>query len=79
MTNISDNLDIAAEITQAATDNILANHAQMMRKAESLKPLAECRQCGERISEARQRAVKGVQCCVACQETADQRAKGYRR
>ncbi|WP_405121117.1 TraR/DksA C4-type zinc finger protein [Pseudomonas leptonychotis] len=49
-----------------------------MRKAESLQPLAECRECGERISEARQRAVKGVQCCVACQQIEEKRAEGYR-
>jgi len=33
--------------------------------------LTECAECGDRIPEARRRAVAGVRLCLVCQEEAD--------
>lgn len=79
MTNQSDNLDAAAEYTQADTDAKVAGLLNRVREAQSLPTLTECRECGETIPEARQRAVKGVQCCAPCQQIVEKRAKGFCR
>ncbi len=43
--------------------------------------LSHCEECGDRIPEARRKAVPGVLLCVSCQEArdADGPASGYNR
>lgn len=44
--------------------------------------LSHCEECGERIPEARRKALPGVRHCVACQEQldrAEQDGAGYNR
>ena len=57
--------DRAAEYAQ--TD--LKYHLQRIRSAASKTESARvCEDCGEKIPEARRRAVPGVRTCIRCQE-----------
>ncbi len=55
----------------ASVDEAVTRARQQLHRGESLET---CEECGEAIPEARQRAIKGVHLCVACQELADQKA-----
>lgn len=55
----------------ASVDEAVTRVRQQLHRGESLET---CEDCGEPIPQARQRAIKGVRLCVACQELADQQA-----
>jgi phage/conjugal plasmid C-4 type zinc finger TraR family protein len=56
------------EQIDASVDDAVARARRALRKGESL---THCEDCGEKIPEARRRAVPGVHRCVACQSEAD--------
>ncbi|PSV17174.1 molecular chaperone DnaK [Photobacterium kishitanii] len=64
---MADVIDNGCETEAKFTEMALANH-----RAKSFKPqkksAAECEECGDPISIARQLAVPGCQCCVMCQQ-----------
>ena len=53
----------------ANLDDALAAARQNLPSGES------ARECGEPIPEARRRALRGVQLCIACQEEADKQQR----
>lgn len=59
----------------AVQDQIDASVADAVERARNNlgngASLSDCEECGEAIPPARQRAVRGVRCCVACQEVRD--------
>lgn len=57
------------QISDSLNDE-LERARSLLYKGESLR---FCEECGERIPEARRRALPGVRLCVACQEEADKR------
>ena len=52
----------------ANLDDALAAARQNLPSGESAR---ECAECGEPIPEARRRALRGVQLCIACHAEAD--------
>ena len=56
---------------QASIEDEAARARARLPKGESLKL---CRQCGEKIPEARRKALPGVSLCLACQEEEDETA-----
>ena len=56
----------------ANLDDALATARQNLPSGESAR---ECAECGEPIPEARRRALRGVQLCIACQEEADKQQR----
>lgn len=64
-----DDIDRAAEREEKMREDALA--AQAQRAGFSGKHTADsaefCEECGEKIPEARRRALPGVQLCVECQ------------
>ncbi len=70
----------------AVQEQIDATVADGIRRAQSRLPQgparAQCAECGEPIPPERQRAVPGVQLCLACQRRSDEEAavfSGYNR
>jgi phage/conjugal plasmid C-4 type zinc finger TraR family protein len=58
------------EQIDASVEDAVARARGALSKGESLR---ECEDCGEKIPEARRKAVPGVRRCVACQAEADGR------
>lgn len=72
---MSDNADIANDLTQHRLDLALQNRAHL-----PIGPSAvECIECGELIHEQRRNALPGVQPCISCAKDADTKAMHYRR
>lgn len=70
----------------AINDQIADSIADEIARARSRLPTGEsliaCEECGEKIPEARRRALPGVRLCLACQEKRDKeytRFTGYNR
>ena len=61
----------AADMAQASTE-VYAKAAQQRTSQQSSRESSEfCENCGERILEARRKAVSGCRFCITCQEEAD--------
>lgn len=64
-----------AEIAQIATlfenENALRKHREQTLLESSRPSAKECAECGEEISEARRKAVPGVQLCIYCKERSE--------
>lgn len=70
----------------AVQDQIDASVEDAVRLARQQLPrgesLSHCRECGEKIPEARRRAVPGVQLCIPCQSELENESfdlSGYNR
>ncbi len=70
----------------AVQDQIDATIEDAVNRSRSQLPqgesLMECAECGERIPEARRRAIAGVRLCISCQEVIDKNqaeVSGYNR
>jgi phage/conjugal plasmid C-4 type zinc finger TraR family protein len=70
----------------AAQDQIDATVEDGVQRAKSRLPsgpgLSHCPECGNKIPEARRKAIPGVRLCVDCQEASDRNAtafSGYNR
>lgn len=64
-----DELDRASRIETAYRENMIA----AVRETDNTMSSSVCLDCGEPISEARRRAVKGCFRCVDCQIAAESR------
>ena len=66
------NNDTFEEQELAQISSLMENEAALRKareefaKKQSQPSLSECAECGEPISEARQKAVPGVQLCLEC-------------
>jgi phage/conjugal plasmid C-4 type zinc finger TraR family protein len=67
------------EQIDASIEDAVSRARSRLPRGESAR---ECHECGEKIPEARRRAVPGVRLCIACQETSDRdraNRSGYNR
>jgi len=66
-----------AEVAQVAAlfenEAALRKHREMLREKQSKPSLSECKECGNEISEARQKAVPGVELCIDCAELSERK------
>jgi len=60
---MSDDADKAQPLIEREIETGLAEITAAIPKGESAK---FCRDCGEKIPDARRRAVPGIKCCVFC-------------
>lgn len=67
---MSDAADIANDANQAGIDSVLANRTRYEGESAII-----CRDCGDKIYEARRQLVPGCQRCRDCEEMADQRKR----
>ncbi|SIS88099.1 TraR/DksA C4-type zinc finger protein [Neptunomonas antarctica] len=67
--NHEDQLELATQNIQAATDDRVASICKRLPKGESA---THCVDCGLSIAQARRDALPGVQHCISCQEIEDQ-------
>ncbi len=65
----------------SVNDQIADFIADEVSRARSLLPKGEsletCEECGERIPEARRKALPGVRLCIPCQEERDKEAVAF--
>ncbi|NIF47198.1 DksA/TraR family C4-type zinc finger protein [Enterobacter sp. Ap-916] len=67
------------EQIDSTVDDAVARARSELPKGESLE---YCEECGERIPEARRKAIQGVRLCIRCQQAEDARRatfSGYNR
>ena len=67
------------EQIDASVEDAVSRARSRLPRGESAR---ECRECGEKIPEARRQAVPGVRLCIACQEASDRDSaagSGYNR
>lgn len=63
---------VQAQIDASVEDALANVRARMPAGASRV----HCEECGEKIPEARRKAVPGVRLCIACQEEADKHRPG---
>ncbi|HAT7592745.1 TPA: TraR/DksA family transcriptional regulator [Citrobacter werkmanii] len=66
-----DNLDAASELTQQRIEMAVAAH----RLNHSAVSATHCEECGDRLSNERQKAYPGCTMCVGCQSNMELRKK----
>jgi phage/conjugal plasmid C-4 type zinc finger TraR family protein len=62
----SDEQEIAQVSSLMENEAALRKAREKFEEEQSRPSLSECAECGEPISEARQKAVPGVQLCLEC-------------
>ncbi|AIR03125.1 MULTISPECIES: DksA/TraR family C4-type zinc finger protein [Cedecea] len=62
------NDDAVQEQIDSTVDDAVARARSELPKGESL---LYCEECGERIPDARRRAIQGVRLCIRCQQAED--------
>lgn len=60
--------DAVSEQIDATVEDAVRRARDRLGRGEARR---DCAECGERIPEARRKAVPGVRLCIACQEVAD--------
>jgi phage/conjugal plasmid C-4 type zinc finger TraR family protein len=62
-------VELQDQIDDTVTDGVMSARARMPNGESEL----HCLECGEKIPEARRRAMPGVHTCIACQSALDRR------
>jgi len=69
--------DVADKAASREAEFLAEALSKHQRQAQG-KSLSHCEDCGDTIPLARQRAIRGVRLCVACQTIVEQLNKGKR-
>lgn len=62
-------------VLEQIQDSVNDEVARARKNVSCGDSLEYCEECGERIPEARRRAVPGVRLCISCREQADKKQK----